>query len=97
MYNLILLCLQKCCILLHNNKRRKLLTEDVNRVFEISNAPPVYGHSVAHGIDFDFIPKADVFVEHDNEVDIFTMSSMSTSFTKLGEEYVKGEWICTFM
>lgn len=57
----------------------------------MSNAPPVYGHSVAHGIDFDFIPKADVFVEHDNEVDIFSMSSMVTSFTKLGEEFVKGE------
>uniref|UniRef100_A0A1B6JKD8 TATA box binding protein associated factor (TAF) histone-like fold domain-containing protein n=2 Tax=Homalodisca liturata TaxID=320908 RepID=A0A1B6JKD8_9HEMI len=85
--------IHNCSVLVHNNKRRKLLTEDVNRVLQVSNAPTVYGHSVAHEVDFTHIPKAEVFVENDSEIDIVAMSSMITAFTKSGEEYVKGCWL----
>uniref|UniRef100_A0A1B6M5F7 TATA box binding protein associated factor (TAF) histone-like fold domain-containing protein n=1 Tax=Graphocephala atropunctata TaxID=36148 RepID=A0A1B6M5F7_9HEMI len=85
--------INNCSVLLHNNKRRKLLTEDVIRVLDTSNAPPVYGHSVAHGVDFTYIPAAEVFVESDLEIDIVAMSSLVTSFTRQGDEYVKGIWL----
>lgn len=85
------LFLQNCSILLNNSKKRKLTTEDVNRVLEVSNTPNVYGHSVAHALDFTYIPKAELYIEHDVEMDIVTMASMVTTFTRPAKEYVKGK------
>lgn len=59
-------------------------------MLETSNTPKVYGHSFAHGLDFTFIPKAELFVESDTEIDIVAMSSLITTFSKPGNEFVKG-------
>lgn len=65
----------------------------MNKVLNSSNTPVVYGHSFAHGLGFTHIPKAEVFVEEDAEIDIVAMACMVTDFTKCGDEYVKGKVI----
>lgn len=82
-----------CCILLRNNKRRKLLTHDVNQVFETYNSLPIYGHSFPNELDFQYVPNADTFVEEDVEVDIVTLALSDTTVTTPGDEYIKGTWI----
>ncbi|XP_075219177.1 uncharacterized protein LOC142323443 isoform X2 [Lycorma delicatula] len=74
--------IHNCSILLKNTKRRKLLTEDVFRVFDNFNVPPVYGHLTGNETDFVHIPSAEVFVLNDFESDIIAMATSDLEFTQ---------------
>lgn len=62
----------------------------MNQVFETYNNLPIYGHSFPNGLDFLYVPNADVFIPEDVEVDIVTLALSDTSVTTPGDEYIKG-------
>ncbi|RZF41046.1 hypothetical protein LSTR_LSTR002678 [Laodelphax striatellus] len=82
--------ISNCAITLKNQRRKKLLTEDVTRVLETANVGRIHGHSGSDECGFTFIEEAGVFVQDDHEVDIVALALTQLSFTQKKSQSVSG-------
>ncbi|KAF2356585.1 TATA box binding protein associated factor (TAF) [Trinorchestia longiramus] len=78
---------------LHACKRQRLSTDDFNRVLQMMDIPPVFGHSnSAEGPDWISLPEVGVHVVADPPLNLASTALPGEIYHQPGNPCVKGEW-----
>ncbi|XP_018014233.1 TAF6-like RNA polymerase II p300/CBP-associated factor-associated factor 65 kDa subunit 6L [Hyalella azteca] len=79
---------------LHACKRQRLSTDDFNRVLQMMDVPPVYGHSnSAEGADWINLPEVGVHIVADPPLNLASTALPGEIYHQPGNPCVKGEWV----
>ncbi|XP_014256675.1 TAF6-like RNA polymerase II p300/CBP-associated factor-associated factor 65 kDa subunit 6L isoform X1 [Cimex lectularius] len=80
-------------IILHQNKRDMLTTHDVDKAIKLLGGVQLYGHHNAGETSYTLDTKKNVFVENDEEIDVYEESLQQFRAFHRGEPYIQGAWV----
>lgn len=80
-------------LILNQNKRSTLTTNDVKKAMKLLGGLELYGHNSNDDVNFIHVPKSDVFIEEDPEFDILHDALSDNNYTHKGDPYIRGAWV----
>lgn len=80
-------------LILNQNKRSTLTTNDVKKAMKLLGGLELYGHNSNDDVNFIHVPKSDVFIEEDPEFDILHDALSDNNYTHKGDPYIRGNFI----
>lgn len=85
--------IQNAAHLMRHAKRRKLKTEDISISCKWSNLMPLYGYSNPEPMKIVYVKEFDVFSTENNETDLSSLATSSTTITLPDEPSIKVQWL----
>lgn len=80
-------------LILNQNKRATLTTSDVKKAMKLLGGVDIYGHNSKDEVNYLHIPKADVYIEEDAEMDILHDALSDNNYTQKEAPYIHGAWV----
>jgi hypothetical protein len=77
-------------VVLYKNKRKTLTTHDIKKALKMLGRCRIYGHDSKEEVNYIYIPKADIYVEDDPEVELAEVAISDSEYTQKGDPYIQG-------